>query len=268
MSSSQLEVIEVFGAGNPDANGIFVQIGVHNSRPVFAKSNEGVEWKVLHNGGTQWSMYDADGRLMYYSSQGDALPPTTGWCFATGCTPRPKIKYHRPCSYSSEVQERVWKKRRFTDAVVVCEGQRFDVYRATLSAASSVFEAAFESPMKEGETSLYEIRDSTPAAVEALLFFLHTGKMVVPEADLVPLLHLAVQYEVDELPGRAAAALLDNLSASNVQDRASALKLHQSKVSAQWKTMLAKLQEDRSLLAAVIPTWSSKPGCSAQGLKS
>ena len=70
------------------------------------------------------------------------------------------------------IQERVWKRLKYTDAAVVCEGVRFDVHRSTLSAASSVFEAAFDSHMKEGQDAVYEIQASTPVVVEGFLQFL------------------------------------------------------------------------------------------------
>ena len=93
---------------------------------------------------------------------------------------------------------RAWKQRKFTDAAVVCSEERIPVHRATLCAASPVFDAAFTSSMEEGASATYTVRDADPAAVEALLRFLYTGAACAPDAELepAPLLDLAVFYQV------------------------------------------------------------------------
>ena len=128
------------------------------------------------------------------------------------------------------IQERVWKRHKYADAVVVCEGVRFDVHRSTLSAASSVFEAAFDSHMKEGQDAVYEIQASTPVVVEGFLQFLHTGSENVAEEGLVDLFDLAVQYDVNPLIAIVASKLCRNITVENVQVRARALKLYREKL--------------------------------------
>merc|ERR1719506_824878 len=86
----------------------------------------------------------------------------------------------------SEQQERLWTERKFTDAEVVAGDARFAVHRATLCAASPVFDAAFTSSMEEGASATYTVRDADPAAVEALLRFLYTGAACAPDAELEP----------------------------------------------------------------------------------
>ena len=73
------------------------------------------------------------------------------------------------------------------------------VHRATLSAASPVFDAAFSSQMSEGNTATYEIEDSTPTAVEAMLRYIYIGDSDCLPDDLAFLLDLSAQYELDDL---------------------------------------------------------------------
>ena len=65
--------------------------------------------------------------------------------------------------------------------------------RATLSAASPVFDAAFSSQMSEGNTATYEIKDSTPTAVEAMLRYIYIGDSDCLPDDLAFLLDLSSQ---------------------------------------------------------------------------
>ena len=46
-------------------------------------------------------------------------------------------------------EERPWKRRRFTDAELVCGNESFEVHGGLLAAKSEVFEAAFESSCKK-----------------------------------------------------------------------------------------------------------------------
>eukprot|EP00746_Dinoflagellata_sp_MGD_P144158 gnl/MRDRNA2_/MRDRNA2_76909_c0_seq1.p1 gnl/MRDRNA2_/MRDRNA2_76909_c0~~gnl/MRDRNA2_/MRDRNA2_76909_c0_seq1.p1 ORF type:complete len:349 (+),score=70.40 gnl/MRDRNA2_/MRDRNA2_76909_c0_seq1:193-1239(+) len=153
------------------------------------------------------------------------------------------------------VQERVWKQRKFTDAVITCSGKRFEAHRAILSGASHVFEAAFSSSMQEGQSGVYEIKESTPVAVEGMLRFMYTGCISVPEEELAPLLELAVQYDLGHLADACAESLLVDLTAENLPVRAKALKRHSkfsTAIGAAWEEMLDKLQSDRELLALLV----------------
>ena len=64
------------------------------------------------------------------------------------------------------------------------------VHRATLSAASPVFDAAFSSQMSEGNTATYEIKDT---AVEAMLRYIYIGDSDCLPDDLAFLLDLSSQ---------------------------------------------------------------------------
>ena len=66
-------------------------------------------------------------------------------------------------------EERPWKRRKFTDAELVCGNESFEVHRGLLAAKSAVFEAAFESAFQEGVKAKYEIKDASKAAVKGAL---------------------------------------------------------------------------------------------------
>lgn len=66
-------------------------------------------------------------------------------------------------------EERPWKRRKFTDAELVCGNESFEVHRGLLAAKSEVFEAAFESAFQEGVKAKYEIKDASKDAVKGAL---------------------------------------------------------------------------------------------------
>ena len=137
----------------------------------------------------------------------------------------------RPQRNVTASQERAWKHRKFTDAVVVCDGARIPVHRATLASASPVFDAAFTSTLIEGQLAVYEIQESSSATVEAMLSYIYTWQVTAAAENTASLLELAVQYELSDLYGFAAKRLLDDLTEDNVRERMLVLKRHRAKQS-------------------------------------
>ena len=125
-----------------------------------------------------------------------------------------------------ETLERAWKSRKFCDAEIVCADIRIPVHRATLSAASVVFDAAFSSHMAEGESSTHEVKDKSHTAVEAMIRHVYIWSLECQGGDLPDVLDLAVQYEIDGLGSAAAQQMTDDVNASNIKMRLAALKLH------------------------------------------
>ena len=66
-------------------------------------------------------------------------------------------------------QKKLWENKAFSDAIVTCAGTRFPVHRAILAVASPVFERGFSGDMQEGQTAYFNIRDSTPMAVDCAI---------------------------------------------------------------------------------------------------
>eukprot|EP00929_Paragymnodinium_shiwhaense_P029365 TRINITY_DN16839_c0_g1_i1.p1 TRINITY_DN16839_c0_g1~~TRINITY_DN16839_c0_g1_i1.p1 ORF type:complete len:273 (+),score=52.30 TRINITY_DN16839_c0_g1_i1:149-967(+) len=251
--------IEVSGAGLDSANGLY-ELSSRDGQVVYQREASDGRWEICQWPRICWYIIKSPNQekgLMYTSKNIDGRE----WTCKYGYAPAPTVVFHMVrtrksnCEYASALQERAWKKRRFTDAVVVCGDARFDVHRSTLSAASPVFEAAFASVMKEGETATYEVTNSDPAAVEAFLYFVYTGNLKTELADesSTQLFHLAVMYEVDEMVSEVASNLLVGLTETNVSARVRALNVHQDKAKEQWKKLLCILQEDVTLLAASLP---------------
>merc|ERR1712216_376528 len=126
--------------------------------------------------------------------------------------------------------------------------ERGFLYTSTLVAASPVFEAAFTSTMREGETAVYEISDSTPEAVEAMLCFVYTGEL--PEVELLHLVYeLAMQYELEIFAKLIAARMVEEVSVSNVKVFVNTLKLYSTKgehTEKAFKAMVRKIKEASS----------------------
>ena len=194
----------------------------------------------------------------------DGFLPEAGWTtnnLGDGEIPAPRINRgmagrKRGPPSETDLLTKVWKQRKFTDAEVLCEGQRIPVHRSTLIAASPVFEAAFTSAMREGESTVYEIKDSTPDAVEAMLCFVYTKKE--PPAELLDaVFELAVQYELEELARVAAEKMPAAMSVSNVKSFIQKLKLHRATnpvAKEVFDKLIKKIKASRSsdlLIAAV-----------------
>ena len=96
------------------------------------------------------------------------------------------------------------------------------------------------------KSATYEIRDSTPEAVEALLCFVYTGEQ--PAAELLPpVFELAMQYELEDLAKLIAKRMPEDVAVSNVKNFVHVLKLHSSEskgVQMAFETMLSKIKED------------------------
>ena len=98
-----------------------------------------------------------------------------------------------------ESHEMPWKRRRFTDVEVTCGDKTFSAHRSTLACRSDVFFTAFESSFAEARTATYDIKNSSPEAVETMLYYMYTGHFNVKQEELADLLNLAAQYQLDDL---------------------------------------------------------------------
>merc|ERR1711920_635675 len=165
-------------------------------------------------------------------------------------------KCNRMPEHPKQVMEKVWKERKSTDAKVLCNGMQIQVHRCMLAAVSPVFEAALSSVMQEGASAMYEIKDSTPEAVEAMLCSVYTGEL--PPIELLPpVFELAMQYELAELAKATAARMVEDVSVSNVRETLAVLKLHrhtEAIARTAFEEVIRKLKEAKTtdlLIAAV-----------------
>ena len=117
--------------------------------------------------------------------------------------------------------------------------------RSALAASSPVFEAAFTSMMQQDESATYEIQDSTPEAVEAMLCFIYTGEQPGPDL-LAPVFNLAMMYELDSLAKITSPRFAGEVSLSNVKTFIDVLQLwsNRSAVAAEaFEAMLLVIRE-------------------------
>eukprot|EP00930_Biecheleria_cincta_P002411 TRINITY_DN103418_c0_g1_i1.p1 TRINITY_DN103418_c0_g1~~TRINITY_DN103418_c0_g1_i1.p1 ORF type:complete len:332 (-),score=57.55 TRINITY_DN103418_c0_g1_i1:318-1313(-) len=143
----------------------------------------------------------------------------------------------------------LWTRREFTDAVVSCGSQKFQVHRAVLAAACPVFQCAFAGKLQEGVSKEYKISDSHPAAVETLLRYCYTGEFILNNEEVLHQVYkLANMYEMKELEVIVVEAMLDGLTPENIVERGKELKQHQDP---QWNRFLDIVAKDRTLLESM-----------------
>eukprot|EP00747_Dinoflagellata_sp_TGD_P170497 gnl/TRDRNA2_/TRDRNA2_202213_c0_seq1.p1 gnl/TRDRNA2_/TRDRNA2_202213_c0~~gnl/TRDRNA2_/TRDRNA2_202213_c0_seq1.p1 ORF type:complete len:272 (-),score=58.43 gnl/TRDRNA2_/TRDRNA2_202213_c0_seq1:318-1133(-) len=267
--------IEVVGAGAKAANGIYVFTEEFlNEKPIF-KNSAGLflSFKKKREAAGGWGIRkEKDNDTLYRVNVERDLPSGDGWEVfrATGeaVAPAPtlKIAMHsipaarslkRNLDHVFTIQEESWKHRKFSDAEIVCAGVRTAAHRGTLSAASRVFDAAFSSTMTEGQSAIYEIKEATPTAVEAMLHHIYTGILQCQTDDLPSLFTLAMRYELDALGLDVAGQMLEDVNVENVRDRLAVLKLHREKHIAECTlTKIIKIlkanDDDELIIAALV----------------
>lgn len=192
-----------------------------------------------------------NGRML---GRSDRLPPPPGpiRCITRVSSELPRAK--KRAEILKARSEYLWEQREFTDATVACESARYPVHRGVLAAASPVLRRAFASGLSEAVTAEYTIQGSSPPAVESMLRFCYTGYCPKEEAVLVPLLELAIMYEVDGLVEAVAPQLLDGITPENVAARGRLLKSHADHVRIKevWAAYLRRVADDVALIAPLV----------------
>lgn len=105
--------------------------------------------------------------------------------------------------------------------------------------------------MKEAQTQVVEITDSSACTVHAALCFIYTGQ--VPEdAQFDKLLSFAHKYEIEELIKFSATTLSNDLSVENVATVVASLRqlTNHKEVEASFQVVLREIQADTALLEA------------------
>mmetsp|Transcript_88070 Transcript_88070/g.189025 ORF Transcript_88070/g.189025 Transcript_88070/m.189025 type:complete len:295 (+) Transcript_88070:54-938(+) len=156
--------------------------------------------------------------------------------------------------YCEQIVTNVWKKRRFTDFVIICAGMEIPCHRSILAEASSVFEAALSSCMSEGKTGHLEILDSEPNVVKAMLSFLYTGSIDAGVEDYAKLLALADRYGIDSLVQTCVRSLWEKLSPDNIiaVNRAVRSLKEKPEFADLFSKLQEKIREEPELLAALM----------------
>ena len=154
--------------------------------------------------------------------------------------------------------EQLWKKRRFTDFAIVCQGQEFPCHRAVLVEASSELDAIVSTNMREGLEQRLEINDFEPQVVEDFVAHMYTGWMSTPPGDAThpaSLLLLADRYGLKKLFDLASQVVIWHLSPANVAEVWQKLKPFKDVPSLQpvWVKLRAIIKSDDKLFDAAMP---------------
>lgn len=155
-----------------------------------------------------------------------------------------------------DLNARIWRERKFTDAEVVCRGRRMPVHRAVLSAASPVFERMWEGSMREANEATLEMDDAAPETVEAMLQYVYTGGLPSSLEKPAPLFQIAKKYGLDDLAEEMGALMLEGLDSENVEERVRAIRLHagagDTAAHKLWGKLFAELHSNQPLLRALL----------------
>nr|XP_018671645.1 kelch-like protein 12 [Ciona intestinalis] len=86
--------------------------------------------------------------------------------------------------------------RRYCDVTLVAEGQKFPAHRAILAASSKYFDTMFSSQMKEEFERVIKIKEVTKVAMEQVITFIYTNKILLSEENIDEVLHAASLMQV------------------------------------------------------------------------
>eukprot|EP00746_Dinoflagellata_sp_MGD_P010653 gnl/MRDRNA2_/MRDRNA2_122061_c0_seq1.p1 gnl/MRDRNA2_/MRDRNA2_122061_c0~~gnl/MRDRNA2_/MRDRNA2_122061_c0_seq1.p1 ORF type:complete len:116 (+),score=25.27 gnl/MRDRNA2_/MRDRNA2_122061_c0_seq1:237-584(+) len=108
------------------------------------------------------------------------------------------------------------------------------------------------SNMKEAQTQIVDLTDSSPCTVKAALCFIYTGE-IQDDTDFHKLLSFAHKYEVEELIKFSAKTLANDVSTENVCNAVASLRqlTDHREVEASFQALLREIQDDHALLEAV-----------------
>ena len=124
-------------------------------------------------------------------------------------------------SYGKQMMEqigRLFKDQKFSDVKITCGEEVFHCHRNILSVRSPVFEAMFESKMRENLSQEVVIRDMRPDVVREMLHFIYNGATstdTVMDSIGKDLLAAADQYQLDLLKNKCEEKLCSSLEVSS-----------------------------------------------------
>ena len=148
-------------------------------------------------------------------------------------------------------REMLWSQPIFTDAEILCQGERFPVHKAIVAVGSSFFQTMFDSGMSEARDGIVIIRDANASTVRAVLQYLYLST-IPNDVDVVELFALAHRFNIQGLVRDAGSRMLSRITVDNIHARATMLRRHmQDPVVAEiWEEMidLLTLSENRELL--------------------
>ena len=152
-------------------------------------------------------------------------------------------------------RELLWSQPIFTDAEILCQGERFRVHKAIVAVGSSFFQSMFDSGMSEARDGIVIIHDANPTTLRAVLQYLYLST-IPNDVDVVELFALAHRFNIQGLVRDAGSRMLFRITVDNIHARATMLRRHmQDPVVAEiWEEMidLLTLSENRELLQKLL----------------
>uniref|UniRef100_F6VE11 Kelch-like protein 12 n=2 Tax=Ciona intestinalis TaxID=7719 RepID=F6VE11_CIOIN len=103
----------------------------------------------------------------------------------------------------------------YCDVTLVAEGQKFPAHRAILAASSKYFDTMFKSQMKEKFEKEIKIKEVAKIAMEQVIAFIYTNKVLLSEENIDEVLHAALLMQVQDLLALVIKYLSDEISPMN-----------------------------------------------------
>ncbi|XP_078492391.1 kelch-like protein 12 [Ciona intestinalis] len=103
----------------------------------------------------------------------------------------------------------------YCDVTLIAEGQKFPAHRAILAASSKYFHTMFKSQMKEKFEKEIRIKEVTKIAMEQVIAFIYTNKVLLSEENIDEVLHAASLMQVQDLLALVIKYLSDEISPIN-----------------------------------------------------
>lgn len=126
-----------------------------------------------------------------------------------------KVCYH---ILSDDLSE-LYRRKLFSDVVLVVQSKRFEAHKAILSARSPVFSRMFQIDMVENRTNEVLITDADEETIGLFLQYIYTAKLSLPsDTTALNLYNVADKYQVLILKGKCDSYLKGRLNCVNFKD--------------------------------------------------
>ncbi|XP_062537353.1 speckle-type POZ protein-like isoform X1 [Armigeres subalbatus] len=163
-----------------------------------------------------------------------------------------------PLKNLDERFEGLLQSERYTDVVIVVQNRELKAHKFMLASQSIVFEAMFESDMREKQESRIIISDLEYEVIEQMLLYMYTSKVPKLKSLADRLLVAADKYALDDLKVVCEQALCEDLTTNRAIEllalaelyNASQLKIHvtqflddnikEVRETTEWKKMIEK----------------------------
>ncbi|XP_063022618.1 kelch-like protein 30 isoform X2 [Melospiza melodia melodia] len=146
---------------------------------------------------------------------------------------------------------------KLADVTLVAGGREFPCHRGILALCSHYFYAMFSGDFAESIAARVELKEVDPSALEMLLDFAYTGKVTINQGNVEGLMRTSSQLHFP-------AIQKENFEAVSLQEEF--LQLSKERLAVYLSNDQLQVQEERSLVEAVLRWVRHEPGSRAQFL--